>query len=379
MNSNRTTDLSVSDALAQLQAEHRDKVDVVLSEVRDVVPTVVDFDDVIDSTALRFNTEVVDAELLPIRKAAHRHIASRSDIPLNYYRRMVEHAPELWRDNVAHWWSQDPKQRLVRTFGGDDGAVRAVLSSRYQTLDSIPFLEAVLSAAHEAAGDDIQILSMHAGEDRAYMKLALGTRREMKAVGETLQQGLIVSNSEVGSGSVKVEPWALITSCTNGMVSERKLTRVHLGGELPAGVLSPDTIAKRSEAVWGEVKDFTTAALSADNLDLFVGQIEGAASNRLDAPAKLATANLVNEFSLTSNEGSSIFERFLRDADRNGESQWGLTQAVTRVAQDATSYERQVELETVGGKLLGLEAGAFDRIVAQTMAPKRVEKLVSAA
>jgi hypothetical protein len=45
-------------------------------------------------------------------------------------------------------------------------------------------------------------------------------------------------------------------------------------------------------------------------------------------------------------------------------SVWGLANAVTRVAQDARTFDRSTDLETVGGQLLALPAVQMHALVA---------------
>ena len=90
----------------------------------------------------------------------------------------------------------------------------------------------------------------------------------------------------------------------------------------------------------------------------------------------MAIANIVQANALTSGEGRSILDQYLRDASLNGETQFGVVQAVTRVAQDAESFRRQSELEELGSKILDLTSTSFRRQVQGGISEKKVEKIL---
>ena len=79
-----------------------------------------------------------------IGELAHQQIAARLNIPFRYYQKMQSEAPELLDRNVNTWFGKNPERRMIRVL---DGKV-----------------------------DDV------------------------------VQAGFVVSNSEVGLGSLRVEP-----------------------------------------------------------------------------------------------------------------------------------------------------------------------------
>jgi len=85
--------------------------------------------------------ELKDIGLFKVNNNAHSQLSARLNIPKKYYDKMTVEAPELWANNVNHWLSNNPEQRLIRTL---DGKVRAFLSDRYRVLDNVDLLEAVL-------------------------------------------------------------------------------------------------------------------------------------------------------------------------------------------------------------------------------------------
>lgn len=360
---NETRDGTIPQVLDRLRSEQDRKLDAVLTEIVNVRP-VVTVQEGRSRAWLEFSTPEIpglDQALLPLSAVAHGQISERAGIPRRYYDRMLQDAPGLWRENIETWWKQDQKARLVRTFkaNGEPGQVRAFLSDRFRVLDNLPFIEATLEAAQEQG--IFHVAQAQIGEDRCYLRL-LTERHQALAVGDVVQQGISISNSEVGSGKVKVQPFATILSCKNGMVSTRDYGQVHLGGELDPGILSDATVKFRAQAVWGEVRDFVKAALDPAHLLDFVRKIDEKAAAPVVAP-RIAVANVVREFGLLGGTGTRILDRYLRDAHVHGESQWGVVQAVTFEAHESATFADQVALEELGGKLVEMETLQLSRLL----------------
>lgn len=370
----RETDMSLSDALAMLNNEQGRKCDVVLSEGSQMEP-IVTITDGNPVPEILFGNSVpeIGGESFPIQETAHRQISDKTGVPLAYYRRMIEEAPDLWARNVGHWFGAN-KKRLVRSFrsNGDDGVVRAFLGRTFKVLDSTPFLTSVLESAG-AVDPDIEVLAAHVDDDRVYLKLATSTTQANRR-GDIIRQGLAVSNSEVGAGSIKIQPWAVYLACTNGMKSTKNYRQVHLGGELDAGILTRETIEIRAEAVWSEVRDFTSAALSPEHLHRFVEFLDAAEEIEVDVEPRLAVANIVKTYNLNGGQGTSILERYLRDAGTNGETQFGLVQAVTYEAHEADSFRAQEDMEDLGGKLLETGGTEFLRMLNRPVSDRELDR-----
>lgn len=360
------------EAVGRLQHEAKRKVDLILTEGRDFRPELQEGTPVIE---IADGLDVpLQGEQLTIQPHAHGQLAAKTGIPLRYYQRMVDEAPELWRESVATWFSREPRARLVRTLApnGEPAAARAFLSDRFFVLDNLPFVTRLL---HAVGSFDPIIESAHVDDDRFFLKLLLPNREvPIRKVGEVVRQGLTVSNSEVGVGSVQISPWFQILSCTNGMTRLREYKRRHIGSELPAGILRPETKAKMADAVWSEVEDFARAMLQAEELAAFVENVEAAADNRIDAPARALVANVANDCGLSQVEANAVLDRYLRDAHKTGDTQWGVVQAVTYVAHEGTTYARQVELEDVGGRLLEQPANAFRNAVTRRVSDREIDR-----
>ena len=136
-----------------------------------------------------------------INPLAHQQIASRLGIPLKYYQRMQAEAPALLDENVNNWLEQTPARRMLRVM---DGNIRAFLSDRYRHLDNLELCAAVLPIIHEMKG--VIIESCEVTEVHLYLKVVNKKLKTEVAVGNVVQAGFVISNSEVGLGHLTVEP-----------------------------------------------------------------------------------------------------------------------------------------------------------------------------
>ena len=162
-------------------------------------------DYVADSRSLSFRTEDGDSKLgmsmgeklleFGVNPLAHQQISTRLGIPLKYYQRMQKEAPALLDANVNNWLQQTRDRRMLRIM---DGNVRAFLSDRYRRLDNLELCAAVLPIIKDMKGAVIE--SCEITDAHLYLKVI---NRRMKAevtVGDAVQAGFVISNSEVGLG-----------------------------------------------------------------------------------------------------------------------------------------------------------------------------------
>ena len=163
-----------------------------------------------------------------IGELAHQQIASRLNIPFRYYQKMQSEAPDLLDQNVNRWLNQNPERRMIRVL---DGKVRAFLSDRYRRLDNLELCAAVLPVIQEMNGASIE--SCEVTSTHLYLKVV---NRRVKAevkVGDIVQAGFVVSNSEVGLGSLRVEPLVFRLVCKNGLICKDFAQRkYHVGRQV---------------------------------------------------------------------------------------------------------------------------------------------------
>ena len=292
---------------------------------------------------------------LGITEHAHSQFADRLSIPKKYYDRMRQTDPDLLAHNVNTWLHKEPENRLVRTL---DNKVRAFLSSSYRPLDNYDLAGAALPVLQE---NNCQVVSSELTETKMYLKAILpslsteivGSRQK----GDVVQAGIVISNSEVGNGSVKIEPMIYRLVCTNGMIApDSSLRKYHIGkGADVDGVrelLTDEARQADDKAFWLKVRDIVRGAFNRDVFLGIVAKIESAAQNQIRSSNLMEVVEVTaNKFALPEANKHSILTHLIQGGDL---SQWGLVNAVTRTANDTPQYEAATELERTGGKILEL-------------------------
>lgn len=298
--------------------------------------------------------------ILRVNDVAHRQIGSALGIPAKYYDKMRTENPELLVANVNGWFSRTPSTRMVRTL---DGTARAFLSDRYRRIDNYEIAEAVLPII--AGIKDARIESCEITDERMYIKV-VNPRLETEVVpGDVVQSGIIITNSEVGMGSMAVQPLVYRLVCSNGMVVNDAATRrYHIGRGNAAGedysLYSNATLAADDKALMLKVQDTVRAAVDQTRFEKVVRMMREAKEAKIvtsDIPQMIELAS--SDYGLTKREGSGILDHLIRDGEF---SLYGLANAVTRAAQDVESYDRSTELESVGYSILGMSRDRWNRL-----------------
>jgi len=303
----------------------------------------------------------VDAvEPLDVNILAHRQLGTHLKIPAPYYDRMLTSAPDLLAHNVNSWFQREPSRRMVRTL---DGTARAFLSDRYRRIDHMEILQAALPIIMEMP--DVRVESCEITESRLYIK-AINPRLQTEVVtGDIVQAGIMISNSEVGLGSVTVQPLIFRLVCLNGMVvNDAKTRKNHVGraGSADENFLlySDDTLKADDRAFLMKVRDTVRAAVDEAKFSQVVGMMreaKNATMNTADIPGVVKLAS--RDYGLTESEENGVLGRLIEGQDI---SLYGLVNALTRHSQDVDSYDRATELESISYTMLSMDRRQWNRL-----------------
>lgn len=291
----------------------------------------------------------------PLRQNAHRQLGQFTGIPAGYYDRMREHEPRLLKDNVNTWLGRSEGKRMVRTL---DGHCRAFLSDRYRPLDNVDLAEAVLPIF---AGSGLTVRSCEVTESRLYLKATNPAARAevqgSRQVGDLVEAGVMISNSEIGAGALSVQPFFMRLVCINGMVgNDGSLRKTHTGrrqtgGDLPFELLRDETKRQTDKALWMQVGDLVRHAISQVAVEDQVRLMSAATADKIEGKVDMVIECARRRFDMTEGEAGSILRHLIEGADL---SRWGLANAVTRASADVDSYDRATDLERIGGKIIEL-------------------------
>ncbi len=288
-----------------------------------------------------------------ITENANSQISQRLKIPKQYFDRMKTKAPSLWANNVNHWFNNFPEMRMVRTL---DGKIRAFLSNRYRIMDNLALMDSVLPVLAERK--DLRIESCQVTEDNFYLKVFFDnlTREVTKSsqVNDLVKFGLLVANSEVGKGGLKVQPMSFRLVCTNGMISATSLRKNHIQGACDGleGIVSMETQHLNNRAVFATVKDMISHNLKDSTISAELDRYNNAATNKIENDIIEVVEKTAKNFNINEAQTKNVLDHLIKGGDL---SQWGLANAYTRTAEDIESYDEATRFEALGGKIINLK------------------------
>jgi hypothetical protein len=325
-------------------------------------------------TGLTSNEDVV-ASLTPL---ALEQIGAWADVPTKYLRRIAQ--PEnhdLLQSNVNHWLQKIEKKRLVRMLQDTTAIVRAFLSDTYRPLDNYDLALHIMPRLRRAG---MSIKSCQLTDTRLYIqavdmnlsaKIAPG--KHQRTLDDTLYAGVVISNSEVGQGSLKIEPMVFRLVCTNGLIVGTSLRRSHLGRRLVNGtggddafsslndafeLFSDATKEQTDKAFWMQVVDVVDAALDEARFRAVVDRMQNATTVELPPNPNFIVEVTANKLGLSSDESDLVLAALFSEGDS---TLYGLMNAVTNAAEKSESYDRAIEMQRFGSDVLAFELADFSK------------------
>lgn len=253
---------------------------------------------------------------------ATSQLCERLGIPVAYYRRL----PTDMQATVANF---DLKRLSDRQFllRGKAHYVRACLSGEYVAYDNRQIAETVEVLLRS---DVIRIKAFVLEETHCYLKIISD---ELVEPTSGLKAGIVIGNSEVGMGSVSVEPFVFRKACTNDLVVNVDTAFRHAHIHFNAHELT----RRMAEAI-GD-----TFLEASKLLDVFLKAREEPMPDPLAAIRKIA-----EERKLTQRFTDEVVARYVAEPEA---SRFGVINAFTAAAQTLEPLHR-LDMERFAGSLL---------------------------
>ena len=289
----------------------------------------------------------------PFTTTMHEQVATKTGIPRPYYDRMREHAGDLLATNINHWLHRQPEQRMVRTL---DARARALVSDKFRPLDHPEMLRAVLPVLREA---DVVVRSSQMTERRLYLQVTSRRLEGEVRKGDVVQFGLVIANSEIGMGALSVSEMMYRLVCLNGVILGSAVRKSHVGRKIADDGLGHEAVEFYADetrkaddrAFFLKLRDTVKGLLSDARLQAQLEKLRGAAERRITGDPVKVVEVTQKRLSLTDGERGDVLRHLIEGGDL---SAWGLANAVTRLAHDASDYDRSVELERLGARVIEL-------------------------
>lgn len=289
----------------------------------------------------------------------HNHavgqLADKIGVPAKYLRELSQ-GPQ-WQQELAvtilnkHTDWNNRSRLLIRAVGDE---VRGILSVNYRRLHSVQILTAFLQ---EAEKQNAAVCDALMTDTRIYVETILPTPVCIPTVKNgdvAIYIGARFSTSDYGDGSLDIRTFFMNGVCLNGMVSERVMREIHLGGRLPENILfSDETYRKDTEAVKSMVRDLTGNLYSPQNINLIAEKIQCASGIDADFDAELG--KLVKVGKLQKPESEGIRKLLMNNDPADGlageSTLWKLTQAITAHGREMEEARKR-ELHELSGELM---------------------------
>src|SRR6266540_7277100 len=276
-----------------------------------------------DRRMLAEELEVADgADMNPFSDLAISQFCAKMDIPVRYFRRL----PDKFKIILGNHDLERLKGTSFLIRGKGDW-IRAFLSADYVAYNNSEISEVVQGLL---AKGNVSVKDFVLEETNMFLKVI---SEDIWDVESGLKAGILIGNSEVGMGSVSVEPFVFRKPCTNDLIVAREKSFRHAHIHLTAHELT----RRMAEAV---SEGFRVAS---SVLDAFLKAREEPIEDPLETIRKIAEARQLSQ-KLTDEVVSS----YLIEPEPN---RFGVMNAFTNAAQKLGPLQR-IEMERFAGTLL---------------------------
>lgn len=318
-------------------------------------------------TNVRTNDPLIERKLsspLPLTGTATRQISQKLDIPFKYVQKCTRGGKlALVAENFNQWLSDtEDKNVLVRTL--DMGGVQTLygyLSNRYRRIDCPDVFFRTLKEfdqINETKNCNVSVDVCSLTIDRMYIRASIPNMEQEIRENDAVIPAIIVSNSQSGVGRFQVEPMLVQLKCTNGLIGDDILSRIHIGKKLDLeGILSDNTIQLQNKEIMSMIGDYIRASFNDDVFDKWVGRFRNSTEVELEEPSRQID-NLVTRYDIPQSEKDSLVNKFMK---KNDSTQFGLVTTLTEYARDQPIMDKRVALERVAGKLVKMEGEKFNK------------------
>jgi len=261
-----------------------------------------------------------------LRPHAHDQLLSR----LNYSKQLHDRLPDNLNLMAVNWLIQNERERDALLRLQDKDQCRALMTQAYSPFDTLELLESVEPFCKRA-----KVRLVFDNEDVFHLSLTFPNTRTKIKVGDVVERGIHISNSEVGNRSVTVAGFVFRLKCLNGMVG---------GGGDGGGF-----VRFRHTGDSDRLRDAVGAAIESTYLEStkICEQFKHAIKVRIDDPAT-RLQKITEDHDLTQEDFKAMLDAYVLEPDRN---LYGVVNAITRHAQSKEG-ESQYQLQRIATREL---------------------------
>tara|TARA_R110002020_G_scaffold9522_7_gene37368 strand:- start:85 stop:1194 length:1110 start_codon:yes stop_codon:yes gene_type:complete len=315
-----------------------------------------------DNLTLDLNQNDQNSKVYSINNHALGQMATTFQVPRPYVDRMLLSSASLVADNFNHWFKNSDSAKMIRTHELEHGAkflVRAFLSDKYRRVDNDEIAKTVLPILLDPK-NNWEITECQITDTKLYIKaIATNLIGEVKK-GDAVRYGVIISNSEVGSGAINVKPFIDRCVCDNGLIiADNSMRATHLTSSQADGnlwsMLSDQTKSDDNRLLLKKVEDVVEHTANRENFEFQLDRLKEADGIVINKPQE-AVKVLKQTFNFTELEHDSILNNLMNRTDElaGPVTKWTLSNAVTHLAHDTADYDKGIDYEVIGNRILDL-------------------------
>lgn len=275
-------------------------------------------------------------------------LCGKLEIGTQYLRKCLPVSQELVAHNLNFWINNSKKKELMlRTYDtAPINEARAICSNRYKRIDNDVVANHSLNKLMDL-GLDIK----YSHYDRDTLNItAVNQKLEGEVYkGDVVQSGITITNSEIGSGSLIIQPFIYRLVCTNGMVAPRYLNRFYSRhvGKIVIDASNDDQYITIIDKMQKQID-------LVNSEDVWRESFQGLLNSRKQKINSHQIVQLAKRHGVTESERADIFARLNKYVgDTFTTSKYELANAVTNMGNDEhRSDSRARFFQELGGLIV---------------------------
>lgn len=277
---------------------------------------------------IHFQTDEGQNCFFDMSRYAMGQMCTKLGVPARYIEKCIESGQlDLAGENVNTWLSDYGKNLFLRAH---QNRIRGVLTDRYTVLDAPEIIGALADVIDP---DDYRVKGHYLTPERFHARIV---QKDQLTKVDDLFAGIQVDSSDVGRSILTVSFFIYKQVCTNGLVIAKQ-----------GGILFSQKHIGQSVADFRS--DFQTAVAQIPALAVqYNGIIESARDQKIKDTQEEVIATVRRYTDLSEDAANRVLS--IRE-EKYDNTQWGLINAITEVAQDFT-LERRLEIERAAGNML---------------------------
>lgn len=287
---------------------------------------------------------------------AEAQTISKTRMPKNYHDLCIKEGKRDLAIQNLNSWLQGKDKVMIRTVGD---RYRAMVSDRFFAYDNLDLLKEIalnVKAVNDSRGPGVppvQFWQADVSETNLFIALKDNGQVYDIGKGDNYNVMIVVKNSEVGNGSMSIEPGFFRGMCLNIYTREPALRKIHRGIELEAGMYSPRTREKARDLWHSQVKDVLAATIIDQSY--FIKWAESFKQSKEVKITDMAVAvkKVADEFKFNEGEAKAIMDALMIDTTIHAEDRgtaYALLQGMTTASKEF-GVDRMYEVSKIAGNV----------------------------